>query len=424
MHRTAIKKIMSQEILDSRGNPTIETEVELADGLKARASVPSGASTGLHEAVELRDGDKKRYGGLGVLRACQNVNKKIAPKLKGADVLDLPWLDQIMIKLDATDNKRKLGANAILSVSLACARAGTLALKIPLYRHLRKIYRLPATGYRLPVPMFNIINGGQHADSNLDIQEFMVVPRGLKSFSKQLAAGAEIFHVLGKVLKESGQDTDVGNEGGYAPDFKSHTAVFETLMTAIKRAGYKADKEVALALDVGASELYSARAKTYNFSLENQRLTAGQLIDFYLQLTKKFPLLAIEDGLAEDDWSGWQMMAKKFKNKKMLLVADDLFTTNVKRLKIGIKKQVGSAVILKPNQIGTVSEAITFALMARKAGYKVITSHRSGETLDDFIADLAVALNSEYVKFGAPSRGERLAKYNRLLEIEREVANN
>ncbi len=419
-----IKKISAHEILDSRGNPTVETEVELENGLKAKASVPSGASTGIHEAVELRDNDKKRYGGLGVLKACANVNKKIAPKLADLNVLHLPAIDKLMLKLDGTANKKNFGANAILSVSAAVAKAGALASKMELYKYLRKIYRLPATGYRLPVPMFNIINGGKHADSNLDVQEFMIVPLGIKSFSKKLEAGSEIFHTLGKVLKQNKMDTDVGNEGGYAPNFHSTLEALELIVEAIKRAGYQSGKNIYLALDVGASEIYNKKKKVYEFLLDNQFLSSAQLIQFYLKLIKDYPLISIEDGLAEDDWQSWTNFMRKNTNKKMMLVGDDLFTTNPARLKIGIKKHAANAVILKPNQIGTVTEAVNFGLMARKAEHQIITSHRSGETNDDLIADLAVALNSQFAKFGAPSRGERLAKYNRLLEIERQISSN
>ena len=419
-----IEKIFAREILDSRGNPTVETTVVLDCGLKAKASVPSGASTGEHEAKELRDHAVKRYGGLGVLKACANV-EKINRKLKGLNILEQKKIDEEMIKLDGTRNKSKLGANAILSVSLACARAGALVSNKELYEYINENYELGIKNYGLPIPMFNIFNGGKHADTNLDLHEFMIVPLGIKKFVEQMRAGAEIFHALGEVLKQNHLDTDVGNEGGYAPNIDNTMQAFDLIMLAIKKAGYEPGKEIALALDVGASELYDADKRLYTFDLDDHYLLASQLISLYRDWAMKYPIFSIEDGLAENCWEDWEEMTKefaRFKPKaaapKMFLVGDDLFVTDVKRLMAGVKRNVANAVILKPNQIGTLSEAMEFAKTARENNYAIVTSHRSGETCDDFIADLAVALNSDFVKFGSLSRGERVAKYNRLLEID------
>lgn len=418
-----IEKITAREILDSRGNPTVETTVILDCGIKTKASVPSGASTGEHEAFELRDNDKKRYGGLGVLKACANV-EKISRKLKGMNILEQKKIDEAMVKLDGTDKKEKLGANAILSVSLACARAGALVSNKELYEYSREIYSLPVTHYTLPTPMFNIFNGGKHADTNLDLQEFMIVPIGIKGFSEQVRAGAEIFHALGGVLKKNHLDTDVGNEGGYAPNINNTMQAFDLIMEAIAKAGYRAGTEIALALDIGASELYDEEKRLYTFDLDDDYLLASQLISLYRDWATKYPIISMEDGLAENCWEDWEELTKEFARfkphanfDKMLLVGDDLFTTNVKRLEAGIKRKAANAVILKPNQIGTLTEAMEFAKVARENNYTIVTSHRSGETCDDFIADLAVAINSEFVKFGSLSRGERVMKYNRLLEI-------
>ncbi|MDD5289745.1 MAG: phosphopyruvate hydratase [Patescibacteria group bacterium] len=423
MKKFVIEKITAREILDSRGNPTVETTVILDCGIKTKASVPSGASTGEHEAFELRDNDKKRYGGLGVLKACASV-EKISRKLKGMNILEQKKIDEAMIELDGTDNKSKFGANAILSVSLACARAGALVAGVELYEYLRKIYELRITNYELPIPMFNIFNGGKHADTNLNLQEFMIVPIGLKNFSEQLRAGAEIFHALGEVLKKNHLDTDVGNEGGYAPNIDNTMQAFDLIMEAIVKAGYKPGAEVALALDVGASELYDEEKRLYTFDLDDYYLMASQLISLYRDWATKYPIISIEDGLAENSWEDWEELTKEFARfkphasfDKMLLVGDDFFTTNAKRLEAGVKRSAGNAVILKPNQIGTLSEAIEFAKVARENNYTIVVSHRSGETCDDFIADLAVAISSEFVKFGSLSRGERVTKYNRLLEI-------
>jgi len=418
-----IKNISAREILDSRGNPTVEAKLELENGIFAKASVPSGASTGVHEAKELRDGDKKRYAGLGVLKACENINKKINRKLSGMNAADQQTIDKALCELDGTLNKSNLGANAILVVSLATARAGAIASSQEIFDYLQDLYSLPKNK-KIPIPMFNIFNGGKHADTNLDLQEFMVVPLGIKGFNKQLQAGAEIFHELAKVLHAHHLDTDVGNEGGYAPNIDSTIQAFEMIIQSIKQAGYKPGQEIGLALDVGASELFDPHKRLYSFKLDDNYFIADQLISLYRDWAHKYPIFSIEDGLAEDEWPAWETLVSEFSRFKtktpgqpMLVVGDDLFTTNVKRLQAGVERKAANAVILKPNQIGTLTEAIEFGLLAQKNKFTVITSHRSGETTDDFISDLAVALGSDFVKFGSLSRGERVVKYNRLLEI-------
>ncbi len=429
-----IQKIFAREILDSRGNPTVEVEVVLDSGIRAKASVPSGASVGAHEALELRDGDEKRYGGLGVLSACQNVTGKVMPALKGVDIIKQEFIDQKIIELDGTQNKSKLGANATLAVSLACCRAGALVSGMELYEYIRKIYDLRFKNYELPTPMFNIFNGGKHADTNLNLQEFMIAPLLKVPFDEKVRVGAEIFHKLGEVLHKNYLDTDVGSEGGYAPNIDSTIQAFDLILEAIEKAGYKPGQEIGLALDIGASVLYHPDKKLYIFDLDDHFMLSGQLISLYRDWLQKYPIFYLEDGLAEDDWSGWQNLTNEFKRFKplikcqmsipstrdkcqMLLVGDDLFTTNVERLKWGIKKKVANAVIVKPNQIGTLTETIEFVKYAQKHDYKIIVSHRSGETCDDFIADLAVAVSADFVKFGSLSRGERVSKYNRLMEI-------
>lgn len=442
-----IKDVFAREILDSRGDPTVEVQVVLADGLtNAVASVPSGASTGSHEAVELRDGDKKRYHGKGVLKACRHINEIIAPKLKGVEVTRQQEIDKIMLELDGTPNKSKLGANAILGVSLAVARTAAKALHRPLYAYIKETYVLPGKDYRLPIPLFNIFNGGKHASTNLDFQEFMVIPVTDKPFHERLRIGSEIFHTLGRVLQAAGLDIDVGNEGGYAPEISSSVDAVEYIMQAIKQAGYKAYDEIALGMDAGASTFYLPKEQLYNFSLDNSFLDSDQLIYLYREWFEKYPFLLLEDPLAEDDWQAWVKISREFarfnlkvKNYKLaghkfirlkekqlhpLIVGDDLFTTNTHRLNQGIKLGAANAVIVKLNQIGTLTETIEFANLARQHDYTLIVSHRSGETYDDFIADLSVALGSQFIKAGAPSRGERVAKYNRLLKIEQEITNN
>ena len=419
-----IKDIKSREILDSRGNPTVETSVWLDNGLKAKASVPAGASTGVHEAAELRDGDSKRYGGLGVLSAVKNVEIKIAPKLAGLEITEQEKIDQAMIKLDGTKNKSQLGANAILSVSLACARAGALAKGEELYEYIREIYDLKNPPYPpllkgaiMPTPFFNIFNGGKHADTNLDFQEFMVIPVLKTSFKEKVRIGAEIFHELGEILKKAGFDTDVGNEGGYAPDINSSIQALELIMAAVAKAGFSAGREIALGLDVGSSQLYNKADGKYIFKLDRASFTAATLTGLYHEWFRKYPVIYLEDGLAEDDWSGWQKLNKEL-GAEVMLVGDDLFATNQERLRRGLKEQAANAILIKPNQAGTLSETVACVKLAQRHNYKIIVSHRSGETTDDFIADLAVAVGADYLKAGSLSRGERLAKYNRLMEIE------
>ncbi|MFH1233562.1 MAG: phosphopyruvate hydratase [Patescibacteria group bacterium] len=436
-----IKNIIANEILDSRGNPTIETKVILDNGLSAKASVPSGVSTGSHEAVELRDNDVKRYGGLGVLKAIKNIEVKIAPKLIGIDITKQEYIDNLMIKLDGTKDKSELGANAILSVSLACARVSALDSKQELYKYINTKYKIQSPQpslsggikFRMPIPCFNIFNGGKHADTNLDFQEFMVIPftnktlinpnkRGLgqkiNNFSEMVRMGAEIFHELGKVLKQAGFDTDVGNEGGYAPDIVSSIQAIELIMAAAVKAGYIPEKDFGLGIDVGSSGLYDQQTKKYIFKLDKACFTNITLIGLYREWLRKYPVIYIEDGLAEDDWLGWQELTKEL-GQELLVVGDDLFVTDEQRLRQGLKERVANSIIIKPNQAGTLTETINCVKLAQKHNYKIIVSHRSGETCDDFIADLAVAVGADYIKAGSLSRGERVAKYNRLMEIEK-----
>jgi enolase len=414
-----IKSIVAREILDSRGNPTIETKIILTNGLKAKASVPSGASTGVHEAYELRDGNKKRYDGLGVLKAVKNVNEVIAKKLIGKDVTKQEQIDNLLIKLDGTKNKKKLGANAILSVSLACARLGSLEKKQELYKYIFDTYKFDHKFF-LPLPFFNIFNGGKHADTNLDFQEFMIAPVKNVSFKERVRIGAEVFHKLGEVLRAANLDTDVGNEGGYAPDIDSTIQAIELILAAMIEAGYKPGKDIQLGTDVGSSELYDKKTKKYLFSLDQANFTKDNLIGLYFEWLRKYPFLLIEDGLAEDDWAGWKELTSEL-GDKLLIVGDDLFVTNEERLRKGIKEGVANTVLIKPNQVGTLTETINCIKLAKKHNYEIMLSHRSGETDDDFIADLAVAVGSEYIKSGSLSRGERLVKYNRLMEIEDEL---
>lgn len=414
-----IKKIKAREILDSRGNPTLEATVFLDNSLEATAAVPSGASTGKHEAWELRDG-AKRYNGLGVLKAVQNVNTKINKLLAGQDVTRQRQVDEMMIKLDGTKNKSKLGANAILGVSLAAIKAGALVKDKPLYRYIRESYDLKLKGYYLPQPMFNIFNGGKHADTNLDFQEFMIMPLKPKEFKEKVRVGSEIFHKLAKVLMAKGLDTDLGNEGGYAPNIGQSRWAIKLILEAIKGAGYKPGEDVGLALDVAASELYDAKKKKYRLKTDRKNLNSLSMIKLYEKWLKDYPIISIEDGLAEDDWLNWQVLTKIL-GKKAMLVGDDLFVTNIKRLEEGIEKDVANAILVKVNQIGTLSETIDCINLARRHKYDIIISHRSGETLDTTIADLAVAVNAGYIKAGSLARGERVAKYNRLMAIEEEL---
>lgn len=418
--REKIDVIHAHEILDSRGNPTVHVTVMLANGQRGSASVPSGASTGIHEALELRDGDPKRYRGLGVRKAVKNVNTTIQKALRGHNVFDMRGIDDAMRILDGSVNKHKLGANAILGVSLACAHAGARRADVPLYEHLRDVYSLLYNGYRLPTPFMNVFNGGRHADTNLDMQEFIIIPHGFSRYSRKLQAGSEIFHALGDVLHADSLDTDVGNEGGYAPDVGKTEAALEYLAKAVKKAKYKLGKEIGFGIDVAASEFYDAKKSRYILKTDRRKLKGSEMVALYESWMKKYPLLSVEDGLDQDAWDDWAELTKRL-GKKMLLVGDDLFVTNVERVRMGLEKKVANAVLIKPNQIGTLSETIDTILLAQMHKYKVVISHRSGETSDTTIADLAVAVNAEYIKTGAPSRSERLAKYNRLLEIEEEL---
>lgn len=406
-----IENVRGREILDSRGNPTVEAEVYLETGEYGWAAVPSGASTGKHEALELRDGDKNRYNGKGVLKAVENINNVIAPKIIGTFAFEQEKIDRIMLELDGTENKSKLGANAILAVSLAVARAAASAYGMPLFRYLGGV------GARLlPVPLMNIINGGAHADNNVDFQEFMIVPIGFNSFKEAIRAGSEVFHVLKKVLKEKGYSTAVGDEGGFAPNLRSNEEALDLIMKAIEDAGYKPGKQIFLALDVAASELYENGSYILRWS-SGEKLPVDKLIDFYEKLIENYPIISLEDGLAEDDWDGWKQLSERLSGK-VQLVGDDLFVTNIKRIKKGIEEGIANSVLIKLNQIGTLTETIEAVEMAHRAGYTTIISHRSGETEDPFIADLAVALGSGQIKTGSASRSERIAKYNRLLRIE------
>lgn len=428
MHK--IKNIISREILDSRGNPTVEVDVELHDGSFGRASVPSGASTGSHEAVELRDSstqlatsdDKKRYGGKGVLRAVENVNKIIFNKLKNKS-FDQKTLDQFLIDLDGTKNKSKLGANAILGVSIAFAKAVAKSTKLPLYVYFKNI-----SGNKeklsLPVPLMNIINGGVHASNSTDVQEYMIVPFGANSFKEALRWGAEVFHTLKKILKDKGMATTVGDEGGFAPKLKSNEQALEIIMDAIKKAGYKPGKEISLALDVASTEFYNQPKHKggYYLNTEDSKKTSIEMIAMYKKWANKYPIISLEDPLAEDDWSGFIELTKQLKKRQ--IVGDDLFVTNSERLKLGIEKKVANAILIKLNQIGTITETINTIHMAKKAGYRNIISHRSGETEDTTISDLAVGLSAGQIKTGSLCRTDRIAKYNQLLRIEEELGKN
>jgi len=408
-----IVDVFAREVLDSRGNPTVETEVILDDGSMGRAIVPSGASTGAHEAVELRDGDKKRYGGKGVLKAVENVNEIIASEVIGMDATRQVEIDKLMIELDGTPNKAKLGANAILSVSLATARAAADCLAIPLYQYIGGV-----NARELPVPMMNIMNGGKHADNNVDIQEFMVVPAGASSFAEALRMGVETYHALKKVLGDKGLATAVGDEGGFAPNLPSNEAAIEAILAAIKAAGYKAGKDMFIALDTAATELF--KDGKYYMQGSKKGMTSAEMIDFYTRLVKDYPIISIEDGLAEDDWAGWKKLTEKL-GKKIQIVGDDLFVTNTERLAQGIKTGTCNSILIKVNQIGTLTETLETMEMARKAGYTCVISHRSGETEDSTIADIAVATNAGQIKTGAPARTDRVAKYNQLLRIEQDL---
>jgi len=414
--KTSIRKITAREVIDSRGNPTLEADVILEDGVMGSAMVPSGASTGIHEALELRDGDAKRYGGKGVLKAVVNVKDKIGPLLLGKDAADTKGIDRLMIDLDGTPNKRTLGANAILGVSLAAARAAATAHGEPLYRWLGG-----EKANVLPVPMANIINGGAHSDAPIDFQEFMIVPRGLPSFREALRCGAEIFATLKKILHDRKLGTAVGDEGGFAPRLESTEAALGVIAEAVEKAGYRLGEQVFMALDVASSEFFDGKTKEYIFKKSDQRrLSASALVDFYAELQKKYPIVSIEDGTAEEDWDGWKVLTQKL-GAKTQLVGDDLFVTNVEFLKRGIQEKVANSILVKVNQIGSLSETLAAIELARSAKYSAVMSHRSGETEDSTIADLAVATNAGQIKTGSFSRSDRLAKYNRLLRIEEEL---
>lgn len=411
---TNIIDVNAREILDSRGNPTVEVEVTLDGGYKGRAGVPSGASTGKFEAVELRDGDKKRYLGKGVQKAVKNVREKIAKEILGMDATDQVLIDKTMIALDGTDNKKKLGANAILGVSMAVSKAAAAASMLPLYRYLGG-----ANAKVLPVPMMNIINGGAHANNSLDIQEFMIVPAGLPSFSEALRAGVEVFHSLKAILKKKGLSTAVGDEGGFAPELKSNREALEVIVQAINAAGYKAGKDIILALDCASSELY----KSGGYTLEGRELAPDEMVDYLAGLAKDFPIISIEDGVSEDDWKGWDLLTRKL-GGSVQLVGDDLFVTNVARLKRGIDSRVANSILVKVNQIGTLTETFEAVDMATRSGYTAVISHRSGETEDTTIADISVATNAGQIKTGSASRTDRIAKYNQLLRIEEELGSS
>jgi len=416
LHMTAgtkISEIRAREILDSRGNPTIEVDVRLEGGALGRAAVPSGASTGVHEALELRDGDKHRFGGKGVLKAVANVNTTIAAKLKGADSADQKAVDEALIALDGTANKSKLGANAILGVSLASAHAAAAARGLPLYRHLNP------DSHILPVPMMNVLNGGAHADSSVDMQEFMIVPQGAPTFAEAIRAGAEVFHSLAAVLKKSGHSTNVGDEGGFAPSLKSNEEPIEVILQAISNAGYKPGADVAIALDPASSEFFDSGKYVFSRSDKSAR-DAAAMVQFYGAWLAKYPIVSLEDPLAEDDWAGWQLLTREL-GAKVQIVGDDIFVTNPERLARGIKEKSANSILIKLNQIGTLTETLATIAMARKAGFSCVISHRSGETEDTTIADLAVASGAGQIKTGSLSRGERTAKYNRLLRIAGEL---
>ncbi|CAH1229781.1 MULTISPECIES: phosphopyruvate hydratase [Paenibacillus] len=410
---TIISDVYAREVLDSRGNPTVEVEVYLESGAFGRAIVPSGASTGAYEAVELRDGDKGRYLGKGVLKAVENVNEIIAPEIIGLDALDQVGIDNKMIELDGTPNKAKLGANAILAVSMAVARAAADALDVPLY-----VYLGGFNAKTLPVPMMNIINGGAHADNNVDVQEFMVLPVGAPTFKEALRIGAEIFHSLKSVLKEKGLNTAVGDEGGFAPNFKSNEEAITTILTAIENAGYKPGVDVFLGMDVASTEFF--KDGKYHLEGEGKSFTSAEWVDFLAAWVDKYPIITVEDGCSEDDWEGWKLLTEKLGNK-IQLVGDDLFVTNTERLSRGIEENIGNSILVKVNQIGTLTETFDAIEMAKRAGYTAVISHRSGESEDSTIADIAVATNAGQIKTGAPSRTDRVAKYNQLLRIEDEL---
>ena len=412
---SVIESVYAREVLDSRGNQSVEVEVVLESGAEGRAIVPSGASTGAFEAVELRDGDKSRYLGKGTQTAVDNVNNIIAEQLEGMESTDQPAIDALLIELDGTHNKGKLGANAILGVSMAVARASAEELGLPLYQYIGGV-----NAKQLPVPMMNILNGGEHADNNVDVQEFMILPVGAPTFKEGLRMGAEVFHSLKKVLSERGLACGVGDEGGFAPNLGSNREALELIVEAIEKAGYEPGKDVMLGLDVAATEMYDKETKLYDLKHEGKKLTAEEMVDLYEDWATNFPIITIEDGLDEEDWDGWKVLTERL-GKKIQLVGDDLFVTNTERLERGIEAGVANSILIKVNQIGTITETLDAIEMAKRAGYTAVISHRSGETEDTTIADLAVAVNAGQIKTGAPSRTDRVAKYNQLLRIEEMV---
>ncbi|MGE4267808.1 MAG: phosphopyruvate hydratase [Deferribacterales bacterium] len=413
---TDIIDVFAREVLDSRGNPTVEVDVVTSGGILGRAIVPSGASTGEYEAVELRDGDKTRYMGKGVQKAVQNVNEIIAPELEGIDVTEQKMIDEILISLDGTKNKGNLGANAILGVSLACAKAAAESCGLPLYKYIGGAF-----ANTLPAPMMNIINGGSHADNNVDIQEFMIMPLGADNFKEALRMGAEVFHTLKKVLKDKGLNTAVGDEGGFAPNLGSNEEAIEVIIDAIKKAGYEPGKDIFIALDAASSEFYNKEKKCYVLAAEAKpEKTAAEMVEYYKYLVEKYPIISLEDGLDENDWDGWKLLTDAL-GKKIQLVGDDLFVTNTEKLKLGIEKGIANSILVKLNQIGTLTETLDAIQTAREAGYTCVISHRSGESEDTTIADLAVAVNAGQIKTGSLCRTDRIAKYNQLLRIEEEL---
>jgi enolase len=414
-----ITEVFARQILDSRGNPTVEAEVVTENGIVGRAAVPSGASTGIHEAMELRDGDKSKYMGKGVLKAVENINNTINDALVGEYIFDQNDIDRIMLELDGTDNKSKLGANAILAVSLAVAKAAAEEAGQPLYRYIGGV-----NANTLPIPLMNILNGGSHADNSIDFQEFMIMPVNAPTFSESLRMGVEVFHHLKNVLKSKGYSTNVGDEGGFAPNIKSNEEAIETVLQAIEKSGYRPGEDIYIAMDAAVSEMYNAESGIYTFhKSDNKRMNSAELVAYWTAWTSKYPILSIEDGLAEDDWDGWKMLTESI-GDKVQLVGDDLFVTNVKRLQMGIDQKVANSILVKVNQIGTLTETINTVNLATKNSYTNIMSHRSGETEDTTIADLAVALNSGQIKTGSASRTDRIAKYNQLIRIEEELGDS
>ena len=416
---STITEVFARQILDSRGNPTVEAEVVTENGIVGRAAVPSGASTGVHEAMELRDGDKSKYMGKGVMKAVENINEQINDALVGEYIFDQNDIDRIMLELDGTDNKSNLGANAILAVSLAVAKAAAEEAGQPLYRYIGGV-----NANTLPIPLMNILNGGSHADNSIDFQEFMIMPVNAPTFSESLRMGVEVFHHLKNVLKSKGYSTNVGDGGGFAPNIKSNEEAIETVLQAIEKAGYRPGEDIFIAMDAAVSEMYNTESGIYTFhKSDNRRMNSAELVAYWKNWSEKYPILSIEDGLAEDDWDGWKLLTEAIGNK-VQLVGDDLFVTNVKRLQMGIDQKVANSILVKVNQIGTLTETINTVNLATKNSYTNIMSHRSGETEDTFIADLAVALNSGQIKTGSASRSDRIAKYNQLLRIEEELGEN